>query len=269
MGPLLETDRIGILLAESGFHPALHAFGTIESTNRAAKDLARAGAPDGTLVTAERQTAGRGRWGRTWSSAPGKGLAFSVVLRPEAHPPRSALLTMLGATSVGLALDRIFGLKPRLRWPNDLDLDGRKICGVLTEAGRGVDGRGFSILGVGINVNETPDDFPPALRDRAGSIAMSLGRVVDRSSLLAAAAAQILRDCERAENEGFEFVLNRWVLKNAVLGRFIRLRTGEGDMTGTVRGFHSDGRLVLVGEDGVLRRFSDGEVIEVRHASGD
>ena len=98
---------------------------------------------------------------------------------------------------------------------------------------------------------------------------IALGRPVDRVPLLVAVIEQLALDLRRAETEGFEFVLDRWIQRNAVLGRTVRLKTGEVDLTGRVRGFHADGRLILVDSDGNERRFSDGEVIEVRHALDD
>jgi BirA family transcriptional regulator, biotin operon repressor / biotin---[acetyl-CoA-carboxylase] ligase len=250
------------------FGKTVYAFDAIDSTNQFAKSLALRGHGEGTLVYAEHQTRGRGRWGRSWESSRGKGLIFSILLRPESRPGGIGGLTLMAATSIAQVLERQLDLRPKLRWPNDVTLDGRKVAGVLTEAQRGADGVSFAVLGLGLNVNQTDADFPSGLIGKAGSLAAAAGRLVDRLPLLAELVLQLERDYRRFRAAGLEFALNRWVRRNAILGKTVTLKTRAGEETGRVRGFHADGHLVLVGEDGREKRFSDGEVVEVHHASG-
>jgi BirA family transcriptional regulator, biotin operon repressor / biotin---[acetyl-CoA-carboxylase] ligase len=250
------------------FGRTVYAFDAIDSTNQFAKSLALRGHVEGTLVYAEHQTRGRGRWGRNWESSRGKGLLFSVLLRPDPCPVGIGGLTLMAATSVTQVLERHLDLRPKLRWPNDVILDGRKVAGVLTEAQRGADGVSFAVLGLGLNVSQTEADFPADLLGKAGSLESTAGRPVDRLALFAELIVQLERDYRRFRASGPEFALNRWVRRNAILGRTVTLRTRAGEETGRVRGFRADGRLVLVGEDGKEKRFSDGEVVEVHHASG-
>jgi BirA family biotin operon repressor/biotin-[acetyl-CoA-carboxylase] ligase len=264
----LDDDAISTALKSGRFGRTVFAFETVDSTNAFAKTLAMRGHAEGTLVYAEHQTRGRGRWGRTWESTKGKGLIFSLVLRPAQGSAGVGSLTLVAATTVAHVLERRLGLKPKLRWPNDVTVGGKKVAGVLTETQRGTGSVSFAVMGVGINVNQEEKDFPPALLAGAGSLRMAAGRPLDRLGLLAELIRQFERDYLRLQSAGPDFVLNRWIRRNAILGKTVTLKTRAGEATGRVRGFHADGRLVLVAPDGNERRFSDGEVIEVHHASG-
>jgi BirA family biotin operon repressor/biotin-[acetyl-CoA-carboxylase] ligase len=264
----LDEDALAGALRGRVFGKTVYAFDTIDSTNRFARSLAIRGHEEGTLVYAEHQTAGRGRWGRVWESARGRGLIFSVLLRPPGKDAGIGGITLTAATSVAQVIERVFDLRPKLRWPNDVTLDGRKIAGVLAETLRGRDGISFAVIGLGINVNQTRSDFPAELAGKAGSLRMALSRRIDRLPLMADLVYQLERDLRRLFSTGLGFALNRWVRRNAILGRTVTLRTRAGEATGRVRGFHTDGHLVLVGEDGKEKRFSDGEVVEVHHATG-
>jgi BirA family transcriptional regulator, biotin operon repressor / biotin---[acetyl-CoA-carboxylase] ligase len=265
--PPLSEEAIGSALRSRRFGGAVYAFERIDSTNAFAKTLAGRGAPDGTLVTAEHQTSGRGRWGRSWTSAPGLGIQFSLLLRPGGGPFDGRRLTLLAATSVAQSVSRL-GLPVRLRWPNDVTVASKKIAGVIVEAQRSRRNTSFAVIGVGINVNQRRSDFPEILAAKAGSIRQALGRKTDRVALLADLLLQLERDVHRLETEGPDFVLGRWVRRNALLGKPVSLRTAGGEEKGIVKGFHSDGALILAGPDGRLKRFSDAEVTEVSDAAG-
>jgi BirA family transcriptional regulator, biotin operon repressor / biotin---[acetyl-CoA-carboxylase] ligase len=264
----IEEEAIIGALRTRRFGKTVYAFDAIDSTNQFAKSLALRGHGEGTLVYAEHQTRGRGRWGRGWESARGKGLIFSVLLRPDPCPGGIGGLTLMASTSITQVLERHLDLRPKLRWPNDVILGGRKIAGVLTEAQRGADGVSFAVLGLGLNVSQTEADFSADLLGKAGSLETAAGRPVERLPLLAELVLQLERDYRRFRDSGLEFALNRWMRRNAILGSTVTLSTQAGEETGRVKGFHADGHLVLVGGDGKEKRFSDGEVIEVHHASG-
>ncbi len=273
---VLNEKAIAEVLRTRRFGRILYTFRTIDSTNAFAKSLAARGGEEGALVVAEHQTCGRGRWGRTWESRPGKGILFSLLLRPDPRSDAVPQLTLLAATSVALVLENRFGLDVKLRWPNDVtvadkgDLPSRagKVAGVLAEAQRGSAGVSYAVLGIGVNVRQRPSDFSDALRSKATSLDALLGEKVDRVALLAELVLQLETDYLKLQSEGVDFVLDRWMRRNAMLGRSVTLKTAAGLETGTVLGFHADGRLVLSGPDGRNRRFADGEVIEVHHASG-
>lgn len=154
---------------------------SVDSTNTRLKELARAGAAHGTALIARRQTGGRGRSGRSFESPPG-GLYLSLLLRPDCLPEHTASLTAVSALAIRRAVGRACGRFPNIKWPNDLLMDGRKICGILTEQSF-TGGETQIIIGVGINVNTVPEDFSPELRQKLGSILSQTGRCTDVDQL--------------------------------------------------------------------------------------
>jgi BirA family biotin operon repressor/biotin-[acetyl-CoA-carboxylase] ligase len=154
-----------------------------ESTNDLAWKAAEAGAQEGFVVFAERQTKGRGQYGRRWESAPYLGLWLSVLLRPAMTLRESPRLTATLAESVSQTIAEETGCAPTIKPPNDIYIAGRKVAGVLVEGRTASDGSYLAVAGIGINVNQTIDDFPAELRETAGSLAMVSGRIVSRSKL--------------------------------------------------------------------------------------
>jgi BirA family biotin operon repressor/biotin-[acetyl-CoA-carboxylase] ligase len=263
--PLTEDAFIRMLRTDA-FGRQSYFLGRIDSTNAFAKRMAAKGVPHGTLVIAEEQTGGRGRWGRAWQSPPGMGLWFSLVLRPSF--PLS-LLTLLGAVSIAEALENSFNIRPSLQWPNDVVFDERKAAGILAETVRNGDGTPFAVLGVGLNVHQREADFPPDFRGKAVSLAMLVPGAIDRVKLLADVLRQMERDYAEAEASGCQSLLERWACRSNLVGKKIALKVHEGIERGRVAGFHANGDIILFSEDGKNRRFSDGHVLEVRHAAGD
>src|ERR1700736_5252163 len=160
------------------------------STNDLAWEAAERGAAEGFVVFAERQTKGRGQYGRRWESAPYQGLWLSILLRPTLTLRESPRLTSLLAQLVSAAIPAETGRAPTIKLPNDFYIAGRKVAGALVEGRTTSDGTYVAVAGIGINVNQTLDDFPEELRNTAGSLAMAAGRRIDRSKL----AISLLRD---------------------------------------------------------------------------
>jgi BirA family transcriptional regulator, biotin operon repressor / biotin---[acetyl-CoA-carboxylase] ligase len=156
----------------------------VPSTNDAAKDLARNGAPSGTVVLAEEQTAGRGTKNRTWHSPRGLGLYVSILLKPPLEAP--ALLPLAAGLAAREAVERSAGISPRLRWPNDLIWEGLKLGGILCESGFSGDRLDYAVIGIGLNIDQAFDDFPEELRGRAVSLRAAAGRPIERENLLSA-----------------------------------------------------------------------------------
>jgi BirA family biotin operon repressor/biotin-[acetyl-CoA-carboxylase] ligase len=195
-----EIERGDRLVAEE-LRAALQAFGmekeivVVEetcSTNDLAWEAAERGAAEGFTVFAERQTAGRGQYGRRWESAAGKGLWFSVLLRPAITLSESPQLTSLLAGIVAATIKEETGCAAAIKPPNDIYVAGRKVAGILVEGKIASDGSYVAVAGIGVNVNQSLDDFPEALRAIAGSLAMATGRQIDRSKL----AIALLRNLE-------------------------------------------------------------------------
>ena len=170
--PVLKTSLIG--------HP-VYFYGSVRSTNRVAREMSRDGAPEGTLVLAEEQRAGRGRLGRTWHSAFGLGLWMSLVLRPRIPADRVFQVAICGALAVAETVRARFSLPVRVKWPNDVLVGKAKLAGVLVESQWNGSDRGAAVLGIGLNVNHQAEDFPESLRHRATSLRRELGRAVDRA----------------------------------------------------------------------------------------
>lgn len=185
---LLTGERI---LARLGDHPwrdRLLVLSSVDSTNNYLKTLAAAGAPHGTVVVADGQTGGRGRMGRRFDSAPGMGVYLSVLLRPACPPDRLMTLTAQAAVAAARAVEEVCGARTEIKWVNDLMLRGRKICGILTELSLEAESGlvHSAVVGVGINCGRRTEDFPPELRQIAGSILSQTGKTVDRGALAAA-----------------------------------------------------------------------------------
>lgn len=176
LGPLTRVGR------------ALYCFDALESTNTYAKQLALTGGGDGAVVVANAQTAGRGRIGRSFQSPPNQGIYLTVLLRPDLPPERLAPVTAMTGVAVCRAVERVCGARPLLKWPNDPVLNGRKLCGILTELSLEAETGALSslVLGVGINVLQRAEDFSPEVRAVATSLYQELGEPVSRPALAAA-----------------------------------------------------------------------------------
>jgi BirA family biotin operon repressor/biotin-[acetyl-CoA-carboxylase] ligase len=237
------------------------------STQERARELARAGAPHGTLVVSKVQTGGRGRLGRRWGSPVG-GLWISLVLRPGISTEVAARITQASAVGVAKAL-RGLGVEASIKWPNDLLVDGRKICGILAESsvesvpvaakkvepgkGRHVD---FIVLGVGLNANLDPQDLGVPDREVA-TLRAELGRDVDLGALLASFLSHL--DAELGRIEDFGAILDDWRALNCTLGERVRVRKFGEVLEGIALDLGSEGELLLETRDGVVELF-EGEV---------
>jgi BirA family biotin operon repressor/biotin-[acetyl-CoA-carboxylase] ligase len=251
--PLLNTHDLG---------QVLHWFAEVGSTNDVAKQLAEEGAAHGEVVVAETQTAGRGRRGRPWSSPPGRSVAFSAVLRPELPPMRAPELTLLASVAVCQAI-RQAGVAAAIKWPNDVLSRGRKLAGILTEMAAEPDQVQWVVLGIGVNVNTRPEDFPPDVRDIATSILIERGEAVPRALFTAALLTGLEEWLDRHASEGFGPVRDAWRAMSDTLGREVRVRGGADDVIGIAEDLDAAGALLVRGEHG-LERVVTGDVEELR-----
>ncbi|HVP56209.1 MAG TPA: biotin--[acetyl-CoA-carboxylase] ligase [Candidatus Eisenbacteria bacterium] len=181
---LLLPDIVGPLAKGTIFASRIHHYFRIGSTNAAAMDAAAGGEPEGSVFFAEQQTAGRGRGGNTWESAPSDGIYCSVVLRPQLAPADALLLSLIAGIAVTEAVEQTAGPHPDLRWPNDVLLGERKFCGILTEMNAEATRVRYVVVGIGINVNQPT--FPPALQPIATSLRLASGHEWSRVQLAAA-----------------------------------------------------------------------------------
>lgn len=232
----------------------------VDSTNRLARDLAIAGAAEGTIVVAEAQTAGRGRKGRSWFSPPGTGIYLSLVLRPRFQPAEAPKTTLLAGVALAEALLPIVPDLVTIKWPNDVLAGGKKVAGILVEAATQIDAIDYMIVGIGINVNTPAAGFPAELRERATSLAVEIGHPVSRAGILGGVLEHFEREYGRAGREGFGPVIRRWRELTDMAGRRVRVHSFGKPLEGVIAGIDDDGVLLLTGANGVIERVIAGDV---------
>jgi BirA family transcriptional regulator, biotin operon repressor / biotin---[acetyl-CoA-carboxylase] ligase len=243
----------------------IQVFQETSSTNDLIEKLARDGVREGAVVFAESQTKGRGRLGRHWLSPPKKGLWFSVLLRPKLRPQAATQLTILAATALSRAIQKITGLTPEIKWPNDILIRGRKTAGILTELSAELDSIKYLILGIGLDVNLNGSDFPANLRALATSLKIETGRAVDRAALAAEILIQIDHDYHRICGGHFETIANEWEAQCTTIGRNVVVDYGHRKIQGRVESLDADGALLLRTQHGRLERIMGGDVTLETH----
>ena len=271
-GPLLAADLpqefAAALAARAdrllGFGAPVAWYDSVSSTNDLADRAAEAGAPHGTVIAADRQAAGRGRMGRSWHSPPGTGLYVSVVLRPaemgtaDSGVSAASWVTLTAGVACAEALRNATGLPAAIKWPNDLVVGPRKVCGILAEAASSSGRLRHVVLGYGVNVSAA--SYPPEIADRATSIEAELGRFVDRADVFAESLACLAERLRQASHGGFDAILDAWrALSPSSAGARVEVLAPSGWTPGTTAGVDREGAL-LVSVDGTLRRVVAGEV---------
>lgn len=239
----------------------LYWYDCVGSTNTIAKSMASENAPHGTVILADSQTAGRGRLGRSFCSPAGSGIYMSVILRPGCPPADLMHLTCAVGTAVCDAVEAVVGIRPGIKWINDLVLQGKKLGGILTELS--IDPKiglvDHAVVGIGINCNQRPDDFPEELRPIACSAAMVTGAPVDRSRL----AAEMIRTLEKTDRillSQRSAIMTQYRRDCVTLGSKITVIQGTSRQNGTALEVNDDGSLLVAFDDGHTANVSSGEV---------
>src|SRR2546427_2293671 len=215
----------------------LHFFAAIDSTNTYAAGLARAGAPEGTVVIADSQSGGKGRLGRSWVSPPGVNLYLSAVLRPPVPAATVPQLNLLAAVAVADTVVQACGLTPAIKWPNDVLVGGKKVCGILAEMQTEAGALRAVVLGVGVNLNAPLSAFPEELRDKASSLFLAGGRLVDRPAFTAVLLTHLEKLYVLWLEGGFSALRPAWEHHAAwMIGTQITVAAPEGTVAGTVLG---------------------------------
>lgn len=240
----------------------LCCFDELDSTNTYVRQLALTGGADGTVVTANRQTAGRGRMDRSFQSPPDRGIYLSVLLRPALPPERLLPMTALAGVAVCDAVEQVCGVRPQLKWPNDPVLGGKKLCGILTELSlEGESGQVQSLaLGIGVNVLQTREEFAPEIRETATSLAQALGHPVSRPALAAAlivAVDRLYAALQRGETAEYLTVYRRDCVN---LGKTVQLLRPGGREVVTAVDVDDTFGLVVKKADGTQETIRSGEV---------
>lgn len=230
------------------------------STNEDCVRILKEGAEHGVVVAAGQQTGGKGRRGRSWSSPPGESVYMSIGLRPDFAPDRASMLTLVMALSVASALEQVCGAKDaKIKWPNDIVIGGRKVCGILTEMHLAGDRIDDVVIGVGINVNSR--EFAPELTQTATSLFLESGQMYDCNTIIAAVLKNFEWYYEKfVETCDMSTVMGEYVEKMINSGREVRVLDPQGEYTATARGINEKGELLVKKEDGTIEAVYAGEV---------
>jgi BirA family biotin operon repressor/biotin-[acetyl-CoA-carboxylase] ligase len=236
---LLHPFELRPILRTRSFGKRIEHHMTIGSTNERARELAEEGWPDGSVVVSEAQETGKGRLGRGWSSPRG-GIWFSLILTPDLRPNEAPTLTLSGGTVVAEALVKA-GFDAKLKWPNDVLIGDKKVCGILTEMSGEMERIDYIVMGIGINANCKVGDLPKEIRAKATTLFEVKGTPVDRKGLF----ADILLAFEDIYDLGPDEIISRWKKRSATLGRMVRIHTQKGDIEGMARDLDATGALIL------------------------
>jgi BirA family biotin operon repressor/biotin-[acetyl-CoA-carboxylase] ligase len=231
---------------------------TLDSTNEQAKRLAGEGAPHGTLILAEEQQKGRGRMGRDWISPKSGGIWLSIILRPNMAPYEAPKLTILSAVAVAEAIRKKTGLAAQIKWPNDILINGKKVCGILTELNTEIDVINHVVIGVGINVNNLA--FPKDLKQKAASLKQIKSEHIDRTIILAGFLESFETLYQTAMNDGFEGIFQKWRSLCCNLGKHVNIIGRAESFNGIALDINNDGALLVRTQDGKVVQVISGDV---------
>lgn len=255
----LTPTEIQSGLSTEAFGQTVSVFAEIDSTNEEAKRQAHKGAPHGAIFVAEQQNGGKGRLGRPWQSPPKSGLWFTILLRPDAAPPQVSNLTLLAGLAVSRAIHTLTGCEAKIKWPNDIVIGSKKVCGILTEMTAEIDRVHFAVVGIGVNVND--GGFAEELKVKATSLHLETGAPVSRVTLL----QQILKEFEALYLEYFVQGSSRWLQaykESCVsLNRTVGATRGHEKIIGTAVDITDGGELVVQTSDGERIEINSGEVV--------
>ena len=247
----------GLATLWAGQPPMIYAQ-SMTSTNIVLKQAAENGAAHGTVALCEEQTAGRGRRGRGWVSPMGQGLWVSLLIRPALVPGMAQLITFTAALAMAEAVEDTTGLDIRIKWPNDLVLQGKKVCGILLELSGDAEAISYVVVGSGLNVGI--EAYPPELQDSAFSLQAALGRPVERAPILRAYLAAMERHMDSLTRKGLPGILPAYESKSCTLNQPVRVLGSGEEFAGTATGLDENGALLVRMEDGTTRRVLAGDV---------
>lgn len=234
-------------------------FKELDSTNARAKQEADNGAAEGTLVVTDMQTAGRGRRGRSWNSPAGVNVYFTLILKPVYQPDKAAMVTLVMALAVAEGISLTCGMEAEIKWPNDVVVNGKKVCGILTEMN--VEHGQIQYVAVGVGVNVGLQEFPPEIADKAASLEAECGKPVSRAAL----AANILKAFEKyyesfLQELSLSCIRDKYNRRLVNRDREVRVLDPQGEFQGIARGINEFGELLVERDDGSVTIVFAGEV---------
>ena len=236
------------------FGREIHYYDVVDSTQTIAHKLAQEGAPHGTIIIGEEQTAGRGRMARPWESAKGTGIWMTVIVRPDVTPQQASSYTLVVAVAVTMAIKTLYKhIEPAIKWPNDLLINGKKCTGILTEMQAEADLVQALLVGIGINANQVAADFSPEIADIATSLQLEAGEEINRAALVASILHYLEQFTELYVKEGFASLKTLWQQLSCTIGQRIEVTTIRERFEGVASGITDDGVLQLTQDDGTIR----------------
>lgn len=240
----------------------VYRYSSIDSTNIRAMQLASTGTSSGTMVVAGYQTRGRGRLGRDWTSTPEKGLYCSLVVRPQLAVPDYPKITFVAGLAVATFLETLLGKKVHLKWPNDIYISGRKCGGILTESSlTGNTADSFVVVGVGLNINNSLTDFPPALRSKVTSLFLQTEKYFDIEGLYEKIRTSVLSKISAFEKNGFDETLKGWRKRDFLKGKKTRwVAADKKIVSGVALGVDESGLLHVRDDWGTVHQVLSGDV---------
>jgi len=232
----------------------------VTSTQDEAGEVARKGAEEGVVVISERQTKGRGRRGRLWSSPPREGVYFSTILRPNLKPNQIVQIPLIAGIAVCKAIRRVTPLEPRIKWPNDITIGGKKVAGILAEMSCDMDRVDHIVLGIGVNVNTRCSLLPEPTRGIATSLAERCGEYVSRVRLVQSILAEFDALYSAFLVSGFDALREEWKALDSTVGSWVKVSDAEGEIKGKALDIDGEGFLLVRKENGNVKRVISGDV---------
>ena len=232
----------------------------VTSTQDEAGEAARRGAEEGVIVISERQTKGRGRKGRLWASPPREGVYFSTILRPNLRPSQIIQIPLIAGVAVCKAIRRVTPLEPRIKWPNDITIGGKKVGGILAEMSCDIDRVDHIVLGIGVNVNTQCSLLPEPTRGIATSLAERCGEYVSRVRLVQCLLAEFDALYRTFLVSGFDTLREEWKALDSTVGSWVKVSDGNEEMKGKALDIDGEGFLLVRKENGDVKRIISGDV---------
>ncbi|MFH0771612.1 MAG: biotin--[acetyl-CoA-carboxylase] ligase [Candidatus Omnitrophota bacterium] len=256
----LIPEEISYRLGTKVIGRKIYSYDTTDSTMDIAHKLAQANSPEGTVIFSEGQSKGRGRMGRQWLSPKGKGIYLSLILRPKLAPAEASRITLMTAVAAVLAIRKVTDLPALIKWPNDIYINGRKVCGILTEMNAEIDTVKYVIIGMGVNVNSERDGLPK----EATSIKNEAGNSICRVELAKELLRQIEEQYKLLDKKGFEGIMDKWRGFSYLFGKRIKVICRERELEGSALDIDSNGALIVRTDSGFTEKILAGDVLMVR-----
>jgi len=250
----LKNNLSGKLIGHKVYY-----FPEIGSTNDEAFRLGESGAPDGTVVIADSQTKGRGRMQRVWHSPPGSNIYTSIILRPDFEPERAPQISIAAGVAVAGILNAYSPGKVQLKWPNDVLIGGKKVCGILSQLKTKAGSIDFVVLGIGININVSIDQFPPDVKNIATSLAIETGREISRLDLIISLYENMAKCYKKLLQNNFGAIKEEWLKLAPMIGQNVQVMFQNDKVSGKAIGLDDDGSLIIFTAEGETIKVNAGD----------